>query len=246
MSDRRPQPSGASSVYASLASGTPLHEPTNPILAAVTRRKMTEKEVEALENRIKRLEVEEAKVKKSAMQARERSQQNTTQARAKRIAEERAQVARARKAEADRLKQAAQRRKEEQRQNLQRAFTGMYTGKVGDARTLRDEQERAMKEAARIRERQLEQSYERHDEIIQRRKEVSSRLEMQRIAHQVRAAAALAPLPFRYSALPRLCAGCRSPLCRQPLGARSAGCAGVPDAGLHRPDPDRDRGGREG
>lgn len=164
-----------------------LYEHSHPVLAKVARRKMTEKEVEALENRIKRLELEEAKAKKGVAQVREKSQFiQQTQARAKRVAEERAQRERARVAEAERLREAAQKRKEQQRQNLQRAFMGMYSDRLGEVRQLREDHERTLEEAARLRERERSKSFIKHDQIRNHRKELSSRIEMQRVAHQVR------------------------------------------------------------
>jgi len=184
--DRR-APLANPSGHASLANGMSLYEPSHPVLATVARRKMTEKEVEALENRIKRLELEEAKAKKTVTQAREKnSLLQQAQQRSRRIAEERAQHERSRKAEVERLKEAAQRRKEQQRQNLQRAFVGMYNEKLGEARQLREEQERIVEEAARARQRERAKAYGRHDQIRNRRMQLSSRFEMQRIAHQVR------------------------------------------------------------
>jgi hypothetical protein len=183
----RPYGSGASA-YASLANGVSLYEPSHPILATIARRKQTEKEVEALENRIKRLELEESKAKRGVTQVRERNQQvQQAVERSKRVAEERAALSRSRRAEIERLRELAQKRKETQRQNLQKAFTGMYNERLGEARQLREEQERVVEEAARAREREREKNFDRNDQIRNRRKEVSSRFEQQRIAHQVSA-----------------------------------------------------------
>jgi septal ring factor EnvC (AmiA/AmiB activator) len=157
------------------------------VLATVVRRKMTEKEVEALENRIKRLEMEESKAKRSVSQVRERngSMQQAHQ-RNNALAEERAAQERARRAELKELREIAQKRKETQRANLQRAFTGMYNERLDEARQVREEQERVLEEAARIREQEREKNLGRHDQIRNRRKEVSNKFEQQRLAHQVR------------------------------------------------------------
>lgn len=219
----------SASGFASLTNGIATYEHSHPVLATVARRKMTEKEVEALENRIKRLELEEAKAKKGVAQVREKNQfVHQTQARAKRIAEERAQHERARRAEAERLREAAQKRKEQQRQNLQRAFTGMYSERLGEVRQLREDHERILEEAARTRERERTKSFGKHDQIRNRRKEVSSRFEMQRIAHQVRAQRARArgcTVPARAATprrLPAQLLGARALFCRRALTREAA------------------------
>ncbi|KAJ1629274.1 hypothetical protein T492DRAFT_1012047 [Pavlovales sp. CCMP2436] len=180
----RPQPSGASA-YASLASGVSLYEPEHPVLATVARRKMAAAEVEALENRIKRLELEEVKARKGVEQVREKNSViQQAQERTRQVVEQRATLERGKRQEVERLKEVAQKRKEQQRQNLQKAFTGMYNERLGEARQHREEQERVVEEAARAREREREKNYGRNDQIRTRRKELSLRVQQQRIAHQ--------------------------------------------------------------
>jgi len=183
---RHPSGGGGNPAYTALAQGAPTRmDYSNPVLGTVMRRKQTEKEVEALENRIKRLELEEAKAKKGVQLARERNQ-HMVQAheRNKKMAEERRQHELARRAEMEARREAVNRQKAEQRVKLQRAFVGMYNEKLGEARQLREEQQQVLHEAAKVRDRDRTRNAGRHAAIRNRRKELSERFEQQRIAHQ--------------------------------------------------------------
>lgn len=179
--------------YTELMQGHTRMEYSNPVLSTVMRRKQTEKEVEALENRIKRLELEEAKAKKGVQLARERNQ-HLVQAheRNKKTAIERREHDRARRAAVEARREAVLRQKAEQREKLQRAFVGMYNEKLGEARQVREEQQQVLQEAAKVRERDRTRNAGRHEAIRNRRKELSERFEQQRIAHQVCAVSPLA------------------------------------------------------